>query len=126
MKPFHQIVFDRRVRLEGRDDDGIAFVMLSPFGAGVLRVIATSGCGWDHVSVSLVDRTPTWEEMSVVRDLCFEPEECCMELHVPRSEHINHHPYCLHLWRPLDAEIPQPPGWMVALKKTSEKVSGGS
>ena len=23
------------------------------------------------------------------------------------------HPHCLHLWRPLDAEIPRPPGWMV-------------
>jgi hypothetical protein len=30
---------------------------------GGLRVIASDGEGWDHVSVSLPDRCPTWEEM---------------------------------------------------------------
>jgi hypothetical protein len=33
---------------------------------------------------------------------------------VPIVEHINCHPYCLHLWRPHNVEIPRPPSWMVA------------
>jgi hypothetical protein len=32
-----------------------------------------------------------------------------MQVHVPASEHINIHPYTLHLWRPLLLEIPRPP-----------------
>ncbi len=31
----------------------------------------------------------------------------------PESQHINDHPRCLHLWRPLDREIPLPPSWLV-------------
>ena len=123
MKPFHEIVFDRRVHLDERGDEGIAFIMRSPWGGKgeILRVIASNGFGWDHVSVSLAKRCPTWPEMSVVRDLCFKPEECIMELHVPRAEHINHHPYALHMWRPHDVEIPRPPGWMVGPKEISKK-----
>lgn len=79
-----------------------------------LRVIASSGKGWDHVSVSLPDRCPTWEEMDHVKRLFFKDEETAMQLHVPTSEHISHHPNCLHLWRPQEQPIPRPPSIMVA------------
>ncbi len=77
-------------------------------------VIATNGDGGDHVSVSPGSRNrracPTWEEMSAIKDMFFEPEETVMELHPPKSEYVNNHPYCLHLWRPNDGrEIPRPP-----------------
>ena len=47
--------------------------------------------------------------------LFFKPEEVCFQLHVSSGEHINNHPYCLHIWRPLDREIPLPPGIMVGI-----------
>lgn len=31
------------------------------------------------------------------------------QLHPAKSEYVNIHPYCLHLWRPLEREIPMPP-----------------
>lgn len=74
-------------------------------------VIASSGGGWEHVSVHPKNqkRCPTWEEMCAVKDMFFEPEEVVMQLHPAHSEYVNKHPYCLHLWRPLEREIPLPP-----------------
>lgn len=73
-----------------------------------LRVIFSNGMGWEHVSVSLRHRCPTWDEMCAVKERFFEPDECVMQLHPPRSDYVNFHPHCLHLWRPLEAEIPRP------------------
>jgi hypothetical protein len=87
-----------------------------------MRVIASSGAdqpkGWrfDHVSVSLSDRTPTWAEMDYVKRLFFHPDEVAFQLHVADADHINAHPHCLHLWRCCDVAIPLPPGEMVGPK----------
>lgn len=93
-----------------------------------LRIIASDGLsgdhseaggGWEHVSVSTPKRCPTWEEMCWVKDLFWGEEESVMQLHPPRSEWVDNHPYCLHLWRPLDAEIPRPPQALVGVKGMS-------
>lgn len=69
-------------------------------GNAKLRVMASDGGGWDHVSVSLATRTPTWEEMCFIKDLFFEPHEVAMQLHPAKHEYVNNHQFCLHLWRP--------------------------
>ena len=74
-----------------------------------LRIIAASGGGWDHVSVSLEDRCPTWAEMEHVKRIFFRDNETAMQLHVPPAKHISFHPHVLHLWRPHGADIPLPP-----------------
>lgn len=79
-----------------------------------LNVQCSDGGGWDHVSVSTPSRCPTWEEMCFIKDLFFGPEEIVMQLHPAKSEYKNYHPYCLHLWRPQNAEIPLPDSIMVA------------
>lgn len=78
-----------------------------------LRVIATDGGGWEHVSASFPDRCPTWEEMCRVKALFWAPEDCVLQFHPPQSEYVNVHPYCLHLWRPIGQTVPTPPKWMV-------------
>ncbi len=70
--------------------------------------------GWDHVSVSKAHRCPTWQELEFIKDLFFDPKEVVMQLHVAKENHRNLHPYCLHLWRPHDQEIPLPPNCFVA------------
>jgi hypothetical protein len=65
-----------------------------------LRVIVSSGGGWDHVSVSLPDRCPYWDEMCRIKRLFFKPEEVVMQLHPAESKYKNVHKFCLHLWRP--------------------------
>lgn len=84
------------------------------------RVIASDGGGWEHVSVSPCNRKrqncPTWEEMCAIKDMFFEPEECVMQLHPPKSDYVNMHPYCLHLWKPTGGtEIPRPPSIYVGI-----------
>lgn len=74
-----------------------------PRPAGDLGVICSNGAGWDHVSVSHATRCPTWLEMERVREIFFRDDECVMQLSVPRSDHVNTHPHCLHLWRPQSA-----------------------
>lgn len=72
------------------------------------------GYGWEHVSVSVdAKRCPTWEEMDAVRNLFWLPTETVWQYHVPHAEHVNVHPYVLHLWRLVDFTMPRPPKWMV-------------
>ena len=86
-----------------------AFSLPSPIDRGPLNVIASSGEGWDHVSVSRLGRCPNWPEMEYVKHLFFRDNEVAMQLHVPASDHINNHPFTLHMWRPQEQTIPLPP-----------------
>lgn len=102
-----------------------AFEVPSPIDGGALRVVASDGAGWEHVSVSRRNRCPNWPEMSHIKKLFFRDDETVMQLHVPVSDHVNDHPHCLHLWRPLSAEIPRPPSWMVGgvSKREAERLA---
>ena len=71
--------------------------------------VASWGGGWEHVSVSLARRCPTWEEMCMVKDIFWGEEECVVQFHPPRSEYVNRHPYCLHLWKKIGEEYETPP-----------------
>jgi hypothetical protein len=65
--------------------------------------------GWQHVSVSLVqlpDVTPRWDTMCFVKDLFWEPEQVVVQFHPPKSEHVNTHNGCLHLWHHQDMITP--------------------
>jgi hypothetical protein len=80
----------------------------------VLRVIAAPGSvkygvPWDHVSVSLDHRCPTWDEMSHIKDLFFDKEETAVQFHPKKSEYVNNHPYVLHLWKKMDHDYELPP-----------------
>jgi hypothetical protein len=92
------------------------FMIPSPIDCRPLAVVASSGDGWDHVSVSRQNRCPNWQEMEYIAVLFFRDDEVAMQLPVPASEHVNNHPYCLHWWRPLEIEIPRPDSLMVGLK----------
>ena len=79
------------------------------FGKVRLTIIASNSEGWDHVSVSLANRCPTWEEMCFVKDLFFWPGEWVLQYHPAKGDYVNCHPFVLHLWRPQDQAIPRPP-----------------
>lgn len=115
MKNLHSLLNAKRVVFHGQfgDHTAGAFTMRSAADGGQLRIIACAGEGWDHVSVSTPHRVPSWEEMEQVKHEFFLAGETAMQLHVPASEHINWHPYCLHIWRPHDVAIPRPPSYMV-------------
>lgn len=84
-----------------------------------LRVQASDGEGWEHVSVSVAEvrrhahRCPTWEEMCWIKDLFWSQEDCVVQYHSPKSEYVNMHPFVLHLWKPVNQEYVTPPKIMV-------------
>lgn len=78
-----------------------------------LRAIASDSGGWEHVSVSLPNRCPRWEEMQFVKDLFWDDEDCVIQFHPPKSTYKNCHPHTLHMWRPIGIELPRPPTIMV-------------
>ena len=101
-----------------RGDRCGAFKLKAPGGA-YLTILASPGEDWvasglpgqpwEHVSVSLPDRTPTWAEMCWVKNLFWGDDECVVQFHPPKSEYVNRHEYCLHMWRPVSGEFPMPP-----------------
>lgn len=90
-----------------------------------LRVMVSSGADevpWEHVSVSTKTRCPTWKEMCWIKELFFEDEEVVIQYHPRKSDYVNQHPFCLHMWRPLNAELPLPPTIAVG-PRTPEEVA---
>lgn len=97
------------------------------------NVQASDGNGWEHISVTLsrkeivvrkkrkeyqtkqVQRCCTWEEMCYIKSSFWDEEDSVIQLHAPKSMWVNNHPYCLHLWKPLDKDIPLPDQIMVGL-----------
>lgn len=82
-----------------------------------IRVLASDSLitGWEHVSVSVegAERCPTWEEMCFVKDLFWDDEEAVIQFHPPKSQYVNFHKYCLHLWRLPQFSYPLPPTALV-------------
>lgn len=102
-----------------------AFEVPGPCGES-LKIIASPGDAnesipWEHVSVSCKNRTPNWREMCYVKSLFWSEDDAVMQLHPPKSQWINNHNYCLHLWRPITAEIPLPPSIAVGLPELNLK-----
>lgn len=81
-----------------------------------LSVIASDGEGWEHVSVSLKSRSPLWHEMNYIKGLFWDDDEVVIQYHPKKSEYVNNHNYCLHLWKPIDVELPEPPSILVGIK----------
>lgn len=101
---------------ESYGNNGAFFIPGRP-GKPPFKVIASDQEGWDHVSVSLPDRCPTWDEMCRIKAMFWDDEDTVMQLHPPKSEWVNNHSYCLHLWRPQTISIPRPPSIMVGVKE---------
>lgn len=91
-----------------------AFIVPGPRGPK-LFCIASDQLGWEHVSISPVDknRCPYWDEMCFIKDLFWLPVECVVQYHPPQARYVNIYSYVLHLWRPTDIQIPMPPLVMV-------------
>lgn len=101
---------DKRVSREQHGPNGLFYI---PVCGQMCKVIASNGEGWEHVSVSLPDGVPSWEIMCQIKALFWRDDELVVQYHPPKAEYVNHEQYCLHLWRPINAEIPRPPTVLV-------------
>ena len=93
-----------------------------PVEGRLFHIIASTGVGWDHVSVSIDGgkRTPNWGEMCKIKDMFFNEEETVVQFHPKKSEYVNNHPNVLHLWRRQDQEHELPPSLLTGVKELGE------
>lgn len=87
-----------------------------PFESRDLAVVASAGMppyNWEHVSVSLENRCPNWREMCFIKNLFWDDEDVVIQYHPKKSDYVNVHNYCLHLWRPTKEKLPIPPKELV-------------
>ena len=101
-------------------NNGVFIIPLS--NVSTAYCICSDGEGWEHVSVHIDDkrlksqRTPTWAEMCKIKDMFWNDDETVIQYHPPKSEYVNNHKHCLHLWKPIGVEIPLPATNLVGIK----------
>lgn len=96
-----------------------AFIAAHPRIKGLSIVMISTGPHptWEHVSARIVKgkhaqqvrRTPNWKEMCWIKDLFWKEDEVVVQYHPAKAEYVNNHLFVLHLWRPVQVELPTPP-----------------
>ena len=75
-------------------------------GMTIIRSIAREIDGklWIHVSLSRRSRIPDYNDITKIkRDFIGENKKAIM-IFPKKTEHVNIHPYCLHLWSCIDED----------------------
>jgi hypothetical protein len=57
---------------------------------------------WLHVSCAHATKLPSWEDLREVKQVFCGPKRLALSIMPSETEYVNVHPYCLHLWCPLD------------------------
>ncbi len=124
MRTLDEIKENRYLNIKREGKDGFGGSFYDKKSRCRLNFIMSWGLGFEHCSVSLPNRCPSWEQMCAIKELFWKDDEICMQSHPKKKDYINHMKYCLHIWRPIDKEIPCPPSIMVGFKDnyTEEEV----
>ena len=103
------------------ENDGMGGHYYDKYNNKNLNFIFSYQLGWEHLSVSMPNKTPSWEQMCMMKDIFWGEDEVCVEYHPKKSEYVNNHPHCLHIWKPREQEIPTPPSILVGFRSEEEK-----
>ena len=118
MKTFDEIRALRRCNWAQETPEGFrGFIIMPSRWTGT--IIATTGAGWEHVSVCPQTRriTPSWDDMCFIKDLFWNENEAVIQIHPAKSDYINNVPNCLHLWRCKYQEMLLPPKILVGVNE---------
>lgn len=67
------------------------------------------GKEWRHLSVSRRSRTPSHEDMVRAAEAFLDVDAVSLSIFPPRSQWVNVHEHCLHLWQPIGFDpVPDP------------------
>ena len=126
MRKIEEILKDKRIkkvfrRVENDKAIQLKVELRSILASDTVLAKFTRALGWEHLCISHKNKIPSWNTMQEMKELFFEPEEVCFQLHPANSEYINNHEYCLHIWRPLEEKIPLPPTILVGFRKGHEE-----
>lgn len=117
MKKINEIKETRGLVIIQEAEDGFAGFYSDPITRRTYCFVFSWGGGWEHLSISTPSRTPSWDEMCKFKDMFFEENECCVQYHPAKEDYVNQHPHCLHIWKPLECELPKPPSIYVGIKE---------
>jgi hypothetical protein len=103
--------FPSSVRLIKQGLDGAAYRVQNGRFAGLKVIVSVAiegdGKAWLHVSCSRRDRLPSWEDLKFVKETFIGESNYAYQIFPPKSQYVNIHPYCLHLYHCLE-EAPLP------------------
>ena len=116
MKKLEEIKSITNLQVIDEAIDGIRGQYYDSLSSRWLTYVFSWGGGWEHLSVSTPNKIPTWEQMCRMKDIFWNDDEVCIEYHPKKSEYVNNHSYCLHIWKPIDKEIPTPPTEFVGIR----------
>ena len=102
-------------------NDGMGGKYYDKYTGKWLNFIFSYQMGWEHLSVSMPSRTPTWEQMCIMKDRFWNKNEACVEYHPREEDYVNNHKHCLHIWRPTHETLPTPPSILVGFRSEEEK-----
>lgn len=124
-EPNHRIDVFRTNKPLGASPAGANYGTFSVIAQTVTLNVISGGIGddgWEHVSVTVRgrNRCPTWEEMCLVKDLFWDEDETTIQFHPKKSEHVNNHPFCLHIWK-AQYETALPPSVYVGVVSSLHK-----
>ena len=105
MKTTDEIKQDKHVIAYAKAIFGFDAFVVKAMG-NEFNVVASIEPNQEHISITLIHkkRIPTWEEMKAIKDIFFFDEEECYQVFPKKSEYVNLHPYCMHIWRDRNEE----------------------
>lgn len=65
-----------------------------------VSAFAHDGHIWIHASISRRDRVPSYDDLCMLKNVVFGPNRICAQVFECEKNHVNIHPFCLHLWGP--------------------------
>ena len=116
MKDIELIKKDGKIKIKAEGQNGFHGAYYDMLTKKWLNFVFSYSCGFEHLSVSMPNRTPSWEQMCMMKDVFWNEDEVCMQLHPKKEEYVNNHNHCLHIWKPTTQEIPQPPSILVGIR----------
>ena len=118
MKPLEEIKKIKNLDVE-YGEDGFGGYRTDPVDRRVYSVIFSWGGGWEHLSISPITKKqmPSWDLMCRMKDMFWEENETCVEYHPAKENYVNNMPYCLHIRKPINQELPIPPSIFVGIKE---------
>lgn len=100
--PLAPLILPHGWRVDEAGFDGARYLHRKGLRAIVSACIEDDGRPWLHMSLSRADRLPTWDELREAKDLFIGRDRHAYQCLVPPSEYVNVHPFCLHLFAPVD------------------------
>lgn len=97
-------------QMASSETDGFNGHFLVPMEGELWLVQISDGMGWKHISISNAQKKvlPNWTVMSRMKDAFFADDEWAVQYFPAKEDYINSCEWCLHIWSPLNEQLPVP------------------